>query len=268
MRSRYQIEYLDRPGRWMDPRQRGTLVAEMRAVAATCFSTIPDYQCLADSEEALQDKVITLARDARTGRLVGFCSAVLLPAPRVGKFLHLGLTCVDPTARGGGLTHALTSRLIQRFFLRHRLFGRLWVSNVACVLSSLGNVALFFDEVHPSPFARRPPSKSHRAVARAIDDRYREDIYILPQAAFDEDAFVFRGSVRGTVFQKCPDDQRFWHRDATVNQYYRQLLRFEDGDEAVQVGYVDALSLLRYAGAQLRRRLPKLTGTLQPQEAR
>jgi GNAT superfamily N-acetyltransferase len=268
MSAQYRIEYLDRPGLRLDDEALSTLVAAMQAVAATCFSPVPHYQCLTGRREDLDDKVITLARDRRTGRIVGFCSAIVLPAERVGTFLHLGLTCVDPSARGGGLTHALTSKLVLRYFLRHRLFGRLWVTNVACVLSSLGNVALFFDEVHPSPFAQRPPTRSHRAIVEAIDHSHREAIYILPEATLDADAFVFRGSVRGTMFQKGRDDRRFWHRNAEVNQYYRQILDFEEGDEAVQVGWVDVPTLLRYLRTRGQRATQPLLPTAgQPQGA-
>lgn len=256
MTRRLRIETLERPGRWMTDERLGALVASMREVAAACFVAIPEYQCLTGRRDDLDDKVITLARDARSGRVLGFCSAIVLSAEGVGSFLHLGLTCVDPSARGEGLTHRLTSRLVLSYFLRHHLLGRLWVTNVACVLSSLGNVALFFDEVHPSPFATTPPTPSHFAIARAIDARHRDAIYILPDATLDAPSFVFRGSVRGTVFQKEGSDARYWHRNVDVNRYYRELLRFDDGDEAVQVGYVTLRTLARYLAPGKRRTSP------------
>ncbi|MBN1772998.1 MAG: hypothetical protein JXB32_17140 [Deltaproteobacteria bacterium] len=72
----------------------------------------------------------------------------------MGPVLHRGLTWVRPDARGRGLTHKLTSHAGIGHLLRCRPFGRLWITNCACVLSSLGHVALNLDDVYPSPFLR------------------------------------------------------------------------------------------------------------------
>jgi len=245
------VELLYRPGRTLPDAELERLVAELREVAASCFDPIPQYQCLAGTRAALSDKIITLARRPG-GDLAGFCSAVILPVARVGDVLHLGLTCVRPDARSGRLTTRLTSKLVITYFLRHHGLRRVWCSNVACVLSSLGNVALNFDRVYPSPFGPAAPSAEHLRIAHAIDAHYRREIHIDPAAVFDPQAFVFRRSVPGSVFQKDARDSRFFHRDRALNDYYRRLMCFEDGDEVVQVGCVDAASLLAF----LRRRLP------------
>ena len=250
-----RITYLERPGDHLDDAALARLVAEMRRVASRCFAEVPEYQCLRGRREDLRDKVITLAHDAE-GQLLGFCSGVLLDVPGVGRVLHLGLTCVDPNGRGGGLTHVLNSRLVTRYFLRHHLFSRLWVTSVACVLSSLGNMALSFEGVVPSPYAAAPPSDAHRAIARAIDTQHRDKVYILPTASLDEERFVFCGSVRGTVFQKEARDPRFRHRNEFLNSYYESLLDFERGDEAVQVGFVRFATVFRYFQKQGKRGRP------------
>ena len=186
----------------------------------------------------------TIARRA-DGRMVGFSSAVLLPVPGVGDVLHLGLTCIANRARGTSLTHRLNSTLVMRYMLRRILFGRVWVSNVACVLSSLGNVALNFDEVYPSPFVEAPSTR-HRLIAETFDRLYRAKAYVRRDASFDATNFVFRGSGRDTPFQKSADDRRYFHRDQGLNHYYGGLLHFEDGDEVIQIGWADAFSAIRY----------------------
>jgi hypothetical protein len=245
------VELLYRPGRTLREAELAGLVAELREIAGTCFDEIPSYQCLVGTREALSDKIVTVAR-APGGRAVGFCSALILPVEGVGEVLHLGLTCVRPDARSGRLTTRLLSKIVIRYFWRYRGLRRIWCSNVACVLSSLGNVALNFAEVHPSPLGPERPTDTHLRIARAIDRRHRRDIHIDPRATLDEAAFVFRRSVPRTVFQKDAHDSRFLHRDRTLNDYYRRLMSFEDGDEVVQVGYVDLRSLLAFAGRQLR----------------
>ena len=240
-----RIVYLNRPGAMLSGKEFTELVTGIQCVAGTCFDTLPDYQCLRGTREELSDKVMAVAW-REDGRMEGFCSAVLLPIKGVGEVLHLGLTCVRPDARSGGLTHKLTSHLLTRYLLRHP-FQRVWVSNVACVLSSLGNVALHFDDVYPSPLGPRNPSPIHMSIALQIQARFRDKMYIRDTALFDPANFIFRGSVGETVFQKDEKDARFRHRDERLNAYYGSLMDFEKGDEVLQVGTCSLLTLVRYA---------------------
>jgi hypothetical protein len=244
-KSRYHIKLLVRPGRrWPEGKLR-TLVQELRDVSRTCFDELPDYQVMRGTRDELSDKVIAVARRA-DGVMAGYCSAVVLPVAGVGKVLHLGLTCVRPEDRGAGLTHLLTRKVVQGYLVRRKLLGRLWVSNCAAVLSSLGNVALHFDDVYPSPFLRRAPTGKHYRIAATIDRRYRDKMYVRRDARFDLHAFIFRGSVKDTVFQKEADDAHFHHRRRALNNYYRGLMDFDAGDEVLQIGHVSLLTALRY----------------------
>jgi hypothetical protein len=242
---RYELEFVYRPGTWMTAAQQREFVAELRDVASECFTAIPEYQCLAGTQEELADKVIAVAR-REDGRMVGFCSCVLLDVPTVGTVLHLGLTCVRPGERGGGLTHKLTTKAVTGYMIRYSLFSKLWITNVACVLSSLANVALNFDDVYPMPGKTRVPSDKHLAIARTYSEKYRHKLAINDDSVLDEQALVFRRSVEGTVFQKDAHDARFHHRVKALNDYYIGLLHFEEGDEAVQVGNVSVLTVFRY----------------------
>ncbi len=237
------------------PHDRQRLVDTLRRVGAACFPELPDYQCFAGAD-ALDDKVITLARDRR-GRVIGFCSAILLDVPGVPSVMHLGLTCVHPVARGRRLTHRLTGRLVMQYLARHRPLGRTWITSVACVLSSVGNVASSFDDVFPSPFFQRPTA-THRRIVDVIDRRYRDAIAINPDAELDRERFVFRRSVAGTVFQKSADDARYHHREAGLNAFYTALLDLDAGDEVVQVGHFSLATLQRYLRTGFGRRRPPI----------
>ena len=87
-------------------------------------------------------------------------------------------------------------------------------------------------------------------IADAFDRRYRAKAHIQPWAVFDPDAFVFRGSGRGTAFQKRADDARYHHRDPALNAFYAGLLHFDDGDEMLQVGTLALGDLVRHALAR------------------
>ncbi|MBX7149824.1 hypothetical protein K1X76_12205 [bacterium] len=243
----YHISYLYRPGLKLSAEEACTLNSELALVAKECFEEIPDYQCLkenSDARDTLKDKIITIARRAN-GSMAGFCSAVLLPVPGVGDVLHLGLTCTHPADRHAGLTHELTSKLIINYLVRGFKFKKIWISNVACVLSSLGNVAMHFENVYPSPHGVYR-SNIHQHIARIIDQEHRDKAYIQSEAVFDAARFVFRKSVKGTVFQKDEMDKRYWHRNPELNNFYRSILNFDDGDEALQIGQVGIFTPLKY----------------------
>ena len=244
-RITYKFEVLIRPGLKLSSQACAVLQSQLRSVAATCFDEIPDYQCLARSPKTLDDKVIAIARRS-DGAMAGFCSGILIAVPGVGEVFHTGLTCVRPEDRGTGMTHQLTSRGLLRYVFSGNPVRRQWITNVACVLSSLGNVALFMDEVYPSPIGPVEPSSSHSAIAAYLDSNYRNDLYIRPEAHFDPRRFVFEGSVADTVFQKDATDKRFRHRNEAINDYYESLMNFGHGDEVLQIGYVTLLTAVRH----------------------
>ena len=248
----YSISIVFRPGRWKNE-QRELLVKELREVAADCFDSIPEYQCLSGQVDVLEKCVISLARN-QEGRLVGFCSSLLLPVDGVGDVLHLGLTCVGNECRGAGLTHKLSSAVVTNMLIRNP-FRKIWISNVACVLSSLGNVARYFQEVYPSCWQDSPPYTEYSDIARSIDSLYRKEIHIRPEATFNEDTFVFEGSTIGTVFKKSAQDRTYYHRESYLNNFYLNILNFGRGDEVLQVGYISISGMLNYF---LRRQLRKI----------
>lgn len=245
----YKVEYLHKPGATLDNDALLALVSELRDVAADCFERLPDYQCISGRRETLARNAIAVAR-RKNGQIAGFCSALLLDVEGVGEVLHLGLTCVAKADRGAGLTHQLAEKVLREYLLR-RPFERVWFSNVACVLSSLGNVALHFDDVHPSPFFASRPTPKHVAIADAVDRSYRRDIYIDPNAALDRSAFVFRGSNQpGNMFHKSEDDARYHHREAALNDFYANLMNWNHGDEVLQVGHISLRRLLKHGVRQ------------------
>jgi hypothetical protein len=251
--KKYRIEFLYRPGVTLPEAECRTLVEDVRAIASTCFDVVPDYQIMRGTPDELNDKAIAVARRP-DGTMAGFCSCVLLPVEGVGEVVHLGLTCVHPDDRSAGLTHKLTRKVILSYMVRHKPIGRkLWISNCAAVLSSLGNVAQHFEAVYPAPFDDNEPMPEHLQIAAAVNLRYRDKIYIMDDAVFDPETFVFRGSVRDTVFQKDAEDVRYHHRKPTLNDYYKDRMNFQDGDEVLQIGFTSALTPLKH---MLRKRKP------------
>lgn len=250
-RVRIQVITLRR----LAPARRDRLLQEIRNVAAACFGAPPAYQITGGDPVALDRAVVALARSPE-GRLMGFTSGLDLRVPGVGALLHLGLTCVHPAARGLGLTHRLLSALVVRRVITGGWRRGLWCSNVASVLSSLGNVALHFEDVHPSPLSSGRASEGHRVVARALASEHRGLLNLPDSAPFDEGRFVFVGGNRGTSFAHASDDARYHHRDPLLNAWYAGLADLDGGDAVLQVSRVSLGGLLRYASRDLALKLP------------
>ncbi len=251
-KNKYSFEFFERPGHFWSDNKLAYYVDELKKVASECFDEIPLYQVLTGQREELKKITLIIARDAQ-GKAVGFSSSLIIER----GILHLGLTCVIPSARRGGMTHKLMSKLIVQYMLRNSIFTKLWVTNCACVISSLGNIALNFDNVYPSPFGESRPSEKQLEIAKKINQLYREPIAINADSVFDEKKFVFKQSVKGTVFQKRADDSRYYHREQEVTDYYKNIMNFDEGDEVLQVASISLFSFPKYLIKQISRKSRK-----------
>ena len=262
MKANIKYDFLNRPGLYWSDEELTSKVNEFKQTAATCLDEVPSYQCLEGNRDFFRRALIVTATDKRDGKLIGFCSAVLFEMDNKDDVLHLGLTCVDPKYRGLKLTHYLTSKVLKGYFTEISMFGSLWISNVACVLSSLGNVAKYFEHVYPSPYLVKP-SKKHVEIAKTISSKYREDFFVEKNITFDEELFLFKGSVSGNSFEKSADDARFFHRDPTFNNFYKSLLDFKRGDEVLQIGRISIFTFLKYFVRKFIKKQIKITNLVE-----
>ena len=198
--SPFSIEVYEKPSRYLDQKALLNLNRDIREIAASCFETLPEYQAIVGSREALSDK----------------------------------------------LTHLLVKKALTSYLLKQNPFGKIWISNCAAVLSSLGNGAMHFEGVYPSPFHSGSPSNVQLKIAKAIDRYFRDKMYVAPDAVLDERRFVFKGSVKDTVFHKEKDDLAYHHRKNGLNRFYANMMNFENGDEILQIGYFRMVSIVRY----------------------
>lgn len=241
---KHLIEVYNCPGNYLNDAEFLKLNQDIQSVAKECLDEIPNYQCLTGKREEYKRLIIAVARNEE-GKMLGFCSSYLFLLPSNEIILHLGLTCVRPEGRKGGLTHKLTGKVVKTYLLRYSLLRTSWISNVACVLSSLGNVALHFDEVYPSPFMKKA-SLGHTRVASYIDQFCRDELYVPRSATFNSENFIFENSVSGTMFEKSENDRKFHHRDQQLTRFYASMIDFTNGDEVLQIGKVSLLTFPKY----------------------
>ncbi len=58
------------------------------------------------------------------------------------------------------------------------------------------------------------------------------------------------------MFEKSEDDRKFYHRDAELNNFYKGLIDFKNGDEVLQIGKVSLLSYPKYVLKNWKRKSP------------
>ena len=241
LETTYTVEVLDRPGLTLPESARCGLQQELRAVAATCLNPLPDYQCISSAPHALDDKLIAIARDRETKRMVAFASSILLrvllhPGDAAeSAVLHAGLVCVSPDARRQGLQPLLYHHLYAHLRARPEFAEGIWATSMTAALSSLGRMANLATEVYPSP-GQAVPSETHLGIARAVDTRYRDDMQVPAEAQFDEETFVFRNVV--SVFNKDAGS-RYSHWDQKANEFYRGLIGEGQYNVVLQIGFLE-----------------------------
>lgn len=240
----YDLEVLDRPGMTWSAEEISLLRSQLCQLGHLCFDPLPNYQVFEHpSSTSFHDKIIVLAK--QDGELIAFLSAVVLPMPGLkDPVVHTGLTVIHPSHRKSGVIHSLFAAFFLHLFSVYP--KGLWLSTLSGIVTSLGHIATYTRDVFPSPqwneeHPTARPSETHIHIAREINAKHRKEMLIVPEAHFDESAFVFRapkprftrGSSVGAVGVLKQD-----HRNLTLTRFYRDLLR-NTGDEVLQVSYFD-----------------------------
>ncbi|KAM3514836.1 hypothetical protein MY11210_001560 [Beauveria gryllotalpidicola] len=219
---------------------------ELRTLGAVCFNSLPPYQVFVDDvTDAFRDKIIVVAK--HHGKLMAFVSAVTLQIDALeNPVIHSGLTVIHPRHRRSfGVIQLLHGHLWMHLLGTYK--DGFWMTTLAEVISSLVHMSKFATKVYPSPqwLQDEPsgrPGQIQLEIAREINAKYRRTMLISPSAEFEEMNFVFRGSnnhAAARVFMKDVDDTQHWHRDTASTEFYRGLFRKNEGDEVLQIGYMD-----------------------------
>lgn len=261
----YTYKTYDRPGLYLTPDQKAALTESLRALGRESLSPLPDYQVFSSAPSNLDDKIIITAHtsipSSSAKRLVAFTSAHTLEIPGFDNpVVNAGLTVVSADVRAQGFLVQLFINLFA--VLRRRFSGqKIWLISVAEVPKSLVLFSQFVADVYPSPhYPHAAPTAEHLFIARAVSEAHRDKMLISPQAVWDEENFVMRGSnlsEEGKCFMKDVDDRRYWHRDMKANDFYRKRFRKMMGDEVLQVGWIDdewlgkQITKKRFEGHQL-----------------
>jgi len=247
--SGLELRLVERPGLWMDDRDLEALVDGLRGVADRGVSggTLR-YGALSGDRERLSHTILAVAYRRGTRNIVGFNAMLVLPVTAAGRpvrVVHAGLCMVDAGLRSRGLCLAMTAAPAILAFVRNR-FSSLWFTNVTQVPAVAGVFTTALADVYPVPGRTTPPSRAHVDIVREMLERHRAAFGVGDDAELDDRAFVIRNAYTGgsdwlkKPYADCPR-----HRDPRYNEWCREVLDYERGDDVIQVGRMTVVQWAR-----------------------
>jgi hypothetical protein len=253
--GKLRVRILERPGLWMPTVALDRIVSDMRRVVAALGTGDLDYGILADRRH-LDHAILTLIEDKESGLPIAFNAILALDCTLRGQpvdVIHLGLTAVDPAHRNRGMAWVLTGFTTFLLFLKNGL-KPYWISNVSQVPSAIGMVCEAAANVFPSPLPDARRTFDHVTLAREIMRRHRSAFGVGADAVFDSERFVILNAYTGgSDHLKKSWDEAPLHRDERYNEMCRRELDYARGDDFLQLGQINLLTLWRYIAHSLPR---------------
>jgi len=252
-RGHLRVRVLERPGLWLSTVEQDRILGHMRNVVASLGIGDLTYGILSDRAR-LDRAIVTLIEDNDSGAPVAFNAMQALDCTLRGapvEVIHLGLTAVDPKYRGRGVSWILSGFTTFLLFVKNGL-QPYWISNVTQVPAVVGMMCEATANVFPCPNGRR--TFDHVVLARQIMSRHRDAFGVGDDAVFDSERFVILNSYTGGsdhLKKRWEDAPR--HRDASFNAMCERELDYGRGDDFLQLGQVNLLTLWRYVAHFLPR---------------
>ena len=253
----FETRIVERPGLWMSQDELARLSADLITVASkTLARGSLTYGVFSGDPERLKSTIITLVRRKDTGQPVAFNALALMDIDTMAEpmeVLHLGLVMVDPDQQSRGLSWVLYGLTCILLLFRNQM-RPLWVSNVTQVPAIVGMVAETFSDVFPTPQRPKQRSLQHLLLARTIMTDHRHVFGVGVDAGFDEDRFVITNAYTGGSDDlKKTFDEAPHHRDQIYNDFCREMLDYDRGDDVLQLGQID----LPTAAGYLKNSVPR-----------
>jgi hypothetical protein len=245
-----ETRIVERPGIWMTEHELAALRNDLKRIAT---ASLPGqdltYGIFSPDGTRLDESIVTIVYRREDRLPIAFNALAIMDISLNGRpqdVVHLGLVMVDPSVRSQGLSWVLYGLTCLLLFIRNQL-RPFWVSNVTQVPAIVGLVTQNFSNVYPAPEAQGRRSFAHVLLARQIMGRHRHVFGVGEDAGFDEDRFVITNAYTGGSdgLKKSFEDATK-HRDAIYNEFCRQLLDYERGDDLLQLGQMDLNATRKY----------------------
>lgn len=252
--TRFVLETVDQPGRWMPEDRLQALQATLKRVASESMNgAVPAHYLFREgsARAALSNRVVSVVYVEGSLAPVAFSAMVYLPFDG-DVVLHLGLTMISTKFRGRRLQSPLMARCLTVSML-NLLRVQSTITNIAGSPAGIGACSDYFLDMFPNyntPDAL--PSAYHQSVAKHLLRNFRNEFACSGNASFDDTTFVVHGSNNpdgggASEFIKADGSPVSQYKRSECNVFCADLLDLTRGDELFQVGRANmVLSWAKY----------------------
>lgn len=239
--KQFTYEIFDRPGTWMTEDQLEVLQERLAGVAESRLGMRPRYSYFVDLK-CFHDKLITIC--SRDGQDLCFNAMVYLGTCNGRPAVHLGSVYSLEGQKGQMQMLYIWSTC---YLLIRNGFGKIYITSITHTPRIFGAVQEGYSKVYPCAGADQELESFHLEVRDLLLQSYLREFPLMAPPAVD-DAFVLKGFRRmadGTVL--IPDTRVTVpkHRNPEYNAFCLERLDYENGDEIMQVGIMQASDVLR-----------------------
>ena len=252
-----KVRVIERPAYSLEKKELDELREHLKAIVK---KSIPkedlNYGIFAESSDAFKSNVITIIYSLEDNKPIAFNCLAWISCQLKGKeenVLHLGLVVIDPDVREGGLSWILYGLTTIFLFARNKL-NPIWISNVTQVPAIVGMVSQSMDLVYPTPSNIGKPPFTHSWLVRQIIQDNRHVFGVGADAEFDSQRFIIKNSYTGGsdhLKKKFTEAQA--HRDPRYNDFCKENLDYDRGDDFIQIGQFNLLMNKKF----IMRSIPK-----------
>lgn len=250
------------PGRWMSDSELDCLRNTIKKITLSRVGALPEYGIYLPGRSPYKDRIITVVYAGDESRPIAFSAMIHCPIrieKRVHHVLHLGLVIISRSSPGRNLLFLIYFFPIAHYWAT-RSFSGFWVSSVSKEPSIIGAVADYFGNVYPHYLRKTRPTRTKKEIARRFVSEYGHEFGIGPGGVLNEKTFIIQASCRGTseVLRSSFEKSAKYaiHR---CNEFCRESLNYERGDELLQIGNLNARTAL-HAGLRWLRALWRYRG--------
>jgi hypothetical protein len=219
------------------------------------MGALPEYGIYLPGRAPYKDRIITVVYAGDESRPIAFSAMIHCPiriGNRVHHVLHLGLVIISRSSLGRDLLFLIYFFPVAHYWATRWFLG-FWVSSVSKEPAIIGAVADYFGNFYPHYLGKTRPTKTKIEIARKFVSEHGHEFGIGPEAAFDEKTFIIKASCRGaSEVLRCSFKKVAKYAAHSFNEFCRESLNYERGDELLQIGNLNLCTALQVGPRWLR----------------
>lgn len=238
--KKYKVEIFYFPGKWMKRTRQEKFQERLVSIATEKLGHKPEFSFFGDID-CLKNKIITII--SKNGEDCCFNAMSYIGKYEKRKIVHLG--AVYSRYENKGLMQLLYFFSIIFFIIRNR-FRRFYITSATHTPKIFGSVAEYFSDVYPNGDPNVSKSPFHSRVKEIFSKTYLNEWKSQEKPKIDDSFRIrkFRVQNDGSILYPDTIQTVPKHRIEKYNKFCFENIRYNDGDEILQVGMYGLKNIL------------------------